>query len=167
MEKLLASAELPAQALLIDLGTGVIGPVQCRQCHTAVGLDWSLAMLERALKFNSKGLYIVGNSLYLPLKPACADIITAVGLTEYIDDPSAWLKETVLALKPAGYLILTTSPRNKLNRLRRLYNPKLHLRSVEQWRTTCAQFNLELSIVENTPLQAAMLFRATDLKGIR
>ncbi|MDZ7374164.1 MAG: class I SAM-dependent methyltransferase [candidate division KSB1 bacterium] len=126
VRRLLAGA--PETGLWLDVGCGdgsaALG-VGWTGLH--VGVDWSFRMAQRA---KARGIRtIVADASHLPLVAACADLLTAVGLTEYVADQPALWREMERVLRRGGTAVVTISPPGRLNRLRALLGWRLRLRT--------------------------------------
>lgn len=159
VRSLLNTTDLDNTSIVVDLGTGAAGPPVLKNYAISIGIDWAFNMLKMAKRFDCASFFIQGDSLSTPIKSSAADVITAIGLTEYLRDHDAFLTETGRILKPGGHLLITTSPPNIFNYLRHLYNPKLNLKNSDYWRRLCLDKGLKFISEVKTVIQTAMLFR--------
>ena len=126
---------------------------------TKIAIDWSKKSVERASEKNRDWHFMVGHAGNLPIKPGSIDIVSAIGLSEYMSDPEKLLTELGNLLKPGGFLILTSSPPNLLNNLRKIWNPVLYLRKAESWIENAIKLNLEIVTVKNLTMQDQFVIR--------
>ena len=97
------------QLVLTDIGSG--GSELGRE-FIDLGFDYfasdrSLAMLQNASSFSSK--LFQADAACLPLKPGSVDIITILGVIEFIKDIKPVLSEIHQALKPEGLVLVSVT----------------------------------------------------------
>ncbi|HDZ12515.1 MAG TPA: class I SAM-dependent methyltransferase [Bacteroidetes bacterium] len=117
----------------LGAGSGDSFAVYPKQCHPA-GLDFSLRMLKLLRKKTASPL-VQGDAAFLPFKNGAFAGITAIGLVEYVDSLPDVLSEIHRILQPDGWLAVTISQPNGLNLLRSLTGSRLHLYSIEKFKT--------------------------------
>lgn len=109
-QSLLASLDLPAGAGVLELGCG--GGTYVRllggQGHRAVGLDYSLPSLLRALAADPgrKGSYVAGEAYALPFPDGTFDLVTCIGVIQTLEDPERALDQMVRVLRRGGWLVV-------------------------------------------------------------
>lgn len=110
---------------ILDLGTGIGDslPYLPRGKQRFL-LDSSAAMLTRipASQCEQK---IYADALQLPFKKQQFDLITCIGVSEYIRPKARLLREIYECLKPNGYAIITFSPKGLLTQLRKLLGKRI------------------------------------------
>jgi SAM-dependent methyltransferase len=92
---------------LIDLGCGT--GLLLDELHTRgrpVGVDFSPRALEFCRQRDLDRL-IRAEVTHLPLRSASADIVTALDLTEHVEDDEGLIAEVARTLRPGGHLLLT------------------------------------------------------------
>ncbi|MBD3165818.1 methyltransferase domain-containing protein [bacterium] len=124
-------------------------------------LDLAPRMLIVAQNRQTGGWYVAGDAMQLPLQSSSFSAVLAVGLSEYIADPSRWLYELRRVLRPGGLLLLTTTPSNRRTRLRRWVNPALHFRSTEKWCNLLDEAGFRVHGSGTWTTQAVVLARST------
>ena len=116
---------------ILDLGTGTGVHLKVFNPQAKViGLDQSQRM---ALVGRSRcRAFILARAEHLPLKSRCIDIISAVGLLEYIRSEGKLLKELYRVGNSSGYLLITSSPRGLFTFARLLTGAKINVRGASQ-----------------------------------
>lgn len=113
---------LPAGSSALDVGCGagfLMVPLVQLGLRT-VGMDVSKAMLEVArnrvqlLPGVKDGLVALADIASLGFRPGSFDLITALGVLPWIEDPIRALKEVRRALTPNGYLVATSDNSRRL-----------------------------------------------------
>eukprot|EP00658_Telonema_sp_P-2_P001201 TRINITY_DN10461_c0_g1_i12.p1 TRINITY_DN10461_c0_g1~~TRINITY_DN10461_c0_g1_i12.p1 ORF type:complete len:232 (+),score=68.80 TRINITY_DN10461_c0_g1_i12:126-821(+) len=106
----LASAGLPAESELLDLGcgTGMSGEALSAVSARLIGADISPESLEVA---RSKEIYsethVANLDLALPMEAACFDGVACVGVMSYVERFDQFLGEVIRVLKPGGLFVAT------------------------------------------------------------
>ncbi|MFB6355020.1 MAG: class I SAM-dependent methyltransferase [bacterium] len=99
---------------VLDVGTGT-GQYARRflnrgSAQRAVGVDFSKNMLREG-RLNARNIenlnVLAMDGCKLGFRDQTFDIVTAIGLLEYVQDPSPFLKEFHRVLKPGGKILLT------------------------------------------------------------
>jgi len=120
LEALLDSVKLESKKI-IDIGTGTGNVLQyLGNTGIIIGIDASFAMLRNVRYLFPHVHLMQADALSLPLKPSTADVVTAVGLVEYLKDVEPFFFHAALALKNNGYLVITFSPKGLCTSLRLL-----------------------------------------------
>ncbi len=107
---LLPGLALPPEAAVLDLGCG--GGTYVRLLaglgHRAVGLDYSLPSLARAVDADPglKGRYVAGGAYALPFAEGAFDLVVSIGVLQAIDSPERALDEMIRVLTPGGTLVV-------------------------------------------------------------
>lgn len=114
-------------SLLLDIGIGAGDTLDVfPEFILIIGLDASLPMILQARK--KRPIYgVAGEASRLPFKSRCTEWVSAIGLTEYLKEPFAFLDEVDRILLPGGYFLMTISPPHFWNRLRSLLGHFLFL----------------------------------------
>lgn len=109
-EALLQEHAFPTPARVLDLGCGAGTYVRflTHRGHLAVGLDYSLPSLQRALAADAqrRGHYVAGEAYHLPFANACFDLVACIGVYQALASPEQALEEMVRVLRPGGLLIV-------------------------------------------------------------
>lgn len=109
-QSLLASVTVPAGARVLELGCG--GGTYVRLLgglgHRAVGLDYSLPSLQRAVAADPgrKGSYAAAEAYALPFPAGVFDLVTCIGVVQTLEDPERALDEMVRVLRRGGWLVV-------------------------------------------------------------
>ena len=116
--------ETPKTALDIGTGTGdslfLLNNVERR-----VLLDHSLSMLSK-LKPRAADRRVIGNAEDLPVRAGHFDLISCIGLSEYVVSKENLLREVFQAVKSGGHALITFSPRSRHSRLRNLLGKRIY-----------------------------------------
>ncbi|MDK9700262.1 MAG: methyltransferase domain-containing protein [bacterium] len=122
-------------------------------------LDRSHAMLRHAALRNPQATLLCADTSALPFQNETFDGIVAIGISEYIGEPLAWLLELKRCLRPGGALILSIAPDHWRNRIRKLWNRELWLREQKEWFEYFRQSGFQ--VVETSELLLQVQFRCT------
>lgn len=83
-----------------------------------VGVDFVPEMLQAAARRHTRASFLAADGSRLPFAGGSADVITCLGVLEYVPDPDAVLLELRRVLRPGGDLIVSFP--NKGSALRKL-----------------------------------------------
>jgi SAM-dependent methyltransferase len=114
--------ESGGRGTLLDfgMGPGVFAPDVTARGFDFIGVDISREMVERA---ESLGLprttYVVGDLDALERFNESVDVVMAIGLIDYLEDPVDGLRRLSDCLRPGGVLIISFRNRSALNTLLR------------------------------------------------
>ncbi len=111
------------------MGSGLSLDLMPADISRIVALDQSAEMVARTRIKYTHVETITGSALNTPYDSGCMDLILCIGVSEYIADIDILIGEIFRVLKDTGYAILTSSPTNILNHVRKLSGHKLYLRS--------------------------------------
>jgi ubiquinone/menaquinone biosynthesis C-methylase UbiE len=108
---LLASLLPPAPARVADLGcgTGSLSLLLADEGHTVTGVDFSPAMVARAVAKadgRSDVRFVVGDAVSPPLDRASYDVVLCRHVLWALPDPAAALRRWIGLLAPGGRLVL-------------------------------------------------------------
>lgn len=160
-ESLLPSLSLPNSASTLDIGCGAGTYVRLLAGlgYSAVGLDYSLPSLERAVASDSgrKGHYLSGEAYALPFPRESFHFVVSIGMLQALESPERALDEMVRVLKPGGILLIETlNSRAVASRLKRGVNLawRRHdsVRSYDPSETRDWLFDRGLEILSRVPL---------------
>ena len=107
---LLPSLDLSGGARALDLGCG--GGTYVRLLaglgHPAVGIDYSLASVHRAVAADPgrKGRYLAGEAYALPFRDGAFDLVVAIGVLQALTQPERALDEMARVLRAGGVLVV-------------------------------------------------------------
>jgi ubiquinone/menaquinone biosynthesis C-methylase UbiE len=101
---------------LLDLGcgTGLFVQRYTRSRGSAVGLDLSRGMVERARRRCPGSEFSVGTVEALPFRDCCFDSVASILAFSYVREPQEMLSEAWRVLKPGGTIAICTLGRNLL-----------------------------------------------------
>jgi SAM-dependent methyltransferase len=110
--------ESGASGTLLDfgMGPGVFAQAVADRGFEFVGVDISPEMVERARDLGiPRATYVVGDLDALGQFRERADVVLAVGLIDYLEDPEDGLRRLSECLRPGGVLIVSFRNRQALN----------------------------------------------------
>ncbi len=119
---------IPQKSLkkVLDIGTGIGDSLHLLDDFTnRFLLDYSFDMLSK-LKLQSSDTRLIGNVSTLPLKKNSFDLITCIGVSEYISEKDVLLHQIYKSLKKEGYALVTFSPPKILNKMRNLSGKRIY-----------------------------------------
>lgn len=116
---------------LLDLGTGtgkLLGAfLHTGRIETAVGLDLCEAMLARASQAVAGAQWVHGNSLTLPFRDGCFDVVSSAFALRSLPDIALFFRECFRVLAPGGWLALLELTRPRSRWMRMAYFPYLKI----------------------------------------
>ncbi len=147
----------------LDIGTGRgdsldIWPVDQR----LICIDHSHKMLHAMAHQENNSLAVVAKADCLPFQANSVGLITAIGITEYLADKPAFLREMYRLLAVNGYLLCTFSPPKLGNYLRYLLGNRLFFISNREWEGLLSQSNFQIRGKRSTFLQAQYLVQKAN-----
>jgi len=109
---------LPQSGKLLDIGcgTGLFVERYIVDGRSAVGLDISRRMIERARRRCGECDYTVGTGEKIPFYDNSFDAISSLLVFSYVRDPEAMLSEAYRVLKPGGAIAICTLGKKLLTR---------------------------------------------------
>ena len=154
---LLGDVDRP-EGLALDIGTGPGDTLGALPPGRRVLLDASFAMLRRA----AGTMRIVARAEALPFRPLTFSFISAVGVLEYIPRPEILFREAKRVGQPRALLLLTASPPNAPNSLRRCFGTKLYLRPAAEIADLISRAGFSIANRRTTFMQIQWLCVARD-----
>lgn len=114
------------RGLLLDLGTGIGDSLDLLDGDfRKILLDSSLSMLSRAEVLDSEHK-VIGRLEQLPVRNQSCDVITCIGVSEYVPGKALMFRQVFRALKPGGFALFTFSPKTWYSRLRNLLGKRIY-----------------------------------------
>lgn len=109
---------LPHQGRLLDIGcgTGLFIEKYLKTGGTAVGLDISSRMVERARDRLDTCSFAVGNGETLPFRDNSFDGISSLLVFSYVQNPEQMLSEAYRVLRPGGAIAICTLGKKLITR---------------------------------------------------
>lgn len=139
----------------IACGTKPLWIDNCFKLHIGVDLSFTAG-----LKINfDKVAFLCADALNLPLKNHSTNLISSLGLSEYLQLPEQFIIEIHKALIPGGFLIISFSQENVWNNIRRIWNPAIFLRNLKYWQNILTQHGFSIISYSKLPLQIQILAR--------
>jgi ubiquinone/menaquinone biosynthesis C-methylase UbiE len=145
---------------VIDLGTGTGNVIQfLPEANRILGIDKTFEMLQQAWASFPNTKFIRADALAIPLKSNSVELITAIGLTEYIENLSICFSEVQRLLKRNGYFVVSYSPSGLWTRLRLLLGHAIFPKRLEQLIEIAKQEQMQLIKSSRTLMQGQILFQ--------
>ncbi|RMF57423.1 MAG: class I SAM-dependent methyltransferase [Calditrichaeota bacterium] len=155
---LLAGLQLDGLRIL-DVGTGTGESLDLLPKQAVVfAVDLSREMVKRA-RAGRRARFLVAHALSLPFRHGAFDLVTAIGLLEYIGDQAAFLRELSRVTASPGTILLTCAPRTLLNLLRFGLGHRLYLLSDAALRGLLREVGLQMTAFKKSPLQRQLLIQ--------
>lgn len=131
----------PKRALDIGCGAGVTSVELARRGYAVDAIDTSPAMVERTRRLaREHGLESaieagVGDVHALPSSAGRFDLVVALGVIPWIEEPAPAVAEMARVVRPGGRVILSADNRARLNSLLDplATPPLMHARKVQRW----------------------------------
>lgn len=103
-------------AVLVDLGCGggLLAPHLAAKGYRHIGVDLVASALAQAAQHGV--IPVRADVRTVPLRDACADVVSAGELLEHVTDPRRVLAEACRLLRPGGLLVLDTIAATRLAR---------------------------------------------------
>ena len=159
LESILGSIEIRNKKI-VDLGTGTGNVLQFLvDSKLAIGIDFTFSMLQSTRQFYPEANLLQANAIKLPIKHSSVELVTAVGLSEYLKNSKSLFKETCRVLKNNGFLVLTFSPRGICSRLRLLLGHKIYPRTFTNLVAIAKSEGYQIIKNSHSLMQAQVLFQ--------
>lgn len=147
----------------LDVGTGTGSTLDLLPGSQSIFcVDASFKMLEIVKEQKLPVHSIQANAIRLPFKNQKFQLISAIGLAEYVPDKKILLEEFTRCLTEDGYLCMTMAPPTILNRLRNLLGSRLYTISNAKWEEIVQQAGLEISKQTDSLLQRQYLLKKNE-----
>lgn len=160
LQRLLQSVVVAGPGIAVDVGTGNGNVLRwLNRFELVIGIDSNFSMLQQANQQLPTAWLLQAEAGRLPLKPAIADLVVAVGLTEYLRDAAGIFHEAQRILSATGYLIITSAPPGLWTCLRWLLGQRLFPRTAAQIAALGRQNNFRLQARLRTMMQEQLLFQ--------
>jgi ubiquinone/menaquinone biosynthesis C-methylase UbiE len=159
LELLLCSLDIDGKKV-VDLGTGTGNALQyLTDSNFVCGIDLTFSMLKVARQLYPGVELIQADALKLPVKTNAVEIVTAVGLSEYMRDIESLFKESYRLLKTNGYLIITFSPPGIWTGLRLLIGHSIFPRTLDELKKIAQNERFQLIENHRSLMQIQVLFQ--------
>jgi ubiquinone/menaquinone biosynthesis C-methylase UbiE len=133
---------------ILDIGCGRGNSLDVLLNFTAplvVAVDHVLRMIYKTKLLHPGINFIVADARFLPFREFSFDLVSSIGLFEYIKDWSILLQEIYRVLSPGGHAVITFSPPGFLTSLRLFLGHRLYASTEEDFRkmlTLSASFTI-------------------------
>ena len=145
---------------VIDLGSGTGNVLQFFQDADQLwGIDITLEMLRIAKQLFPDAVLVQANVSQLPLKKESFDVVTAVGVSEYLKNPEPLFEETRRILKSTGHLLITYSPSGIWTGFRSLLGHRIYPGKLEQIKATGERTDFQFVKQTHSFMQCQVLFQ--------
>ena len=149
-------------AIVLDVGTGVGAGLDIYSSGTTViGLDKSWPMVRSGRK-HARMVGIVGDAQSLPFLEGSLPFVSSIGLTEYLSDKRAFLREVKRVLYKEGCFLVTIARPNIWNGLRHLLGHRIRMIRPDLWTVMIRDEGFVCLAQARTFLQLQYLFQAVD-----
>ncbi len=147
-------------AVVVDIGCGAGHSLQLLDgtATRRIGIDQSPNM-ARITRNKLKVQVITAAAEQLPLKALSIDLFLAIGVIEYLSDPSLLFQQMAGAGKPGCYVLATSSPQGVFSQLRLLTGIKLYPREAEEILASVSRLSFQVIDQKRFWSQDAFLFR--------
>ena len=106
----------PARVVDIGCGSGdVLDPVP-REVVTVAGMDRVPEMVSEAARRHVEDSFVVGDAQRPPFLPRSADVVTCLGVLEYLPEPEAALRSLGELARPGGWVLFSLPNRTSMLR---------------------------------------------------
>jgi SAM-dependent methyltransferase len=120
-----------ARPKILDLGCGTGWfTAKLAEFGQATGIDLSPEGINQATSRFPRATFLAGNLFKVPLPAAHFDVVVSQQVIAHVENQVAYLELAAAALKPGGYLLITTANRFVIERLDWPPQPPEH---IEQW----------------------------------
>lgn len=119
---------------------------------SVTAVDNVLEMVHKTKEHYPGIKFIAANAQFLPFRECCFDLISCIGLFEYVDDWSILLQEIHRVLSQEAYAVITLSPPVPFTYLRLFLGHRLHTSTEEDFRKILASFALFTILQSNRTL---------------
>ncbi len=162
LQALLESIEL-VDKIVVDLGTGTGNALQfCNADDLAIGIDANFTMLQFARKNRPNCFFIQAEASALPLKSGLANLVLAIGLSEYLNDLESLFEEIARISSNGAWCIFTYSPISMMTHVRTLLGHKIYPRRLEDIARIARLWNFKITKQARSWMQGQILFQKTD-----
>lgn len=143
---------------ILDLGVGTGNVLrQLNKKNEIFGVDFTYSMLKMAKKHCPHAHLVRADVNALPFKSNSFDLVTAVGLLEYIHDSLPLLTDVCRILKENGHFILTFAPKNLWSSLRILLGHRIRMRKVDHISSITKTCDFKIIEIKRTLMQIQVL----------
>lgn len=165
---LLAATDRRLQVIDVGCGSGDVLDGLPRDVIRVTGMDFSRAMARQASVTHPNDTFAQGDATRLPFGYASADIVTSLGVLEYVPNPIEAVSGIAEILRPGGHLIVSFPNRSslfrKLLRAERAAEKSLvRLRDILQGTNRAKAYASQYRHTQWTPAEAVTLLNRAGL----
>lgn len=147
----------PRDGTHLDIGTGAGDTLPVFHASARlICLDASYAMLRRVRAAHK----VVAHAQALPFAAATFEVVSAIGVLEYVEEDARFFEEIKRVLQSGGYLLFTFAPRVPANYLRMVWGERLYLRNAEAVHAVLSASRWRVIAHERTFLQEQWLVQS-------
>lgn len=143
----------------LDLGTGRGWSLKLipTEFSSIYAVDQSIKMTQLVKQKYPTVDVTCCNALNTPYSSETIDLIMCVGLSEYIIDIHHLVAEISRLLTKGGFAIITSSPANIFNQMRKLLGHKIYFRSVSTMHEIFKSYEINIIKTNHSPIQDQFL----------
>lgn len=165
---LLAATDRTLQVIDVGCGSGDVLDGLPRDVIRVTGMDFSREMARQAGATHPNDTFAQGDATRLPFRYDAADIVTSLGVLEYVPNPMDALAGMAEILRPGGHLVVSFP--NRASLFRRLLNVEraaektlVRLRDVVQRTDRASAYASQYRHRQWTPAEAVSLLDRAGL----
>jgi len=159
LESILCDIEINNKKV-VDLGTGTGNVLKYfSNSNLVLGIDLTFSMLQVTRQLYPGIKLIQADALKLPVKTDSVELITAIGLSEYLSDIESLFMEAHRLLKADGFLLLTFSPGGIWTSLRLLLGYPIYPRTLNELISIASSERFRLIKDTHSVMQVQVLFQ--------
>jgi ubiquinone/menaquinone biosynthesis C-methylase UbiE len=153
---------IPGQtSIVLDIGTGTGSTLSIMQNNTkCIGMDRSLNMIREAKKKYSI-LAVNGDACFLPFRDNTFQIISVIGLTEYLSRIECFIQGIARIITGKGLFLVTISQPNLFNFLRNILGNRIYPLRPQLWETVVRKEGFTLIARTKSLMQIQYLLKYT------
>jgi len=143
----------------LAVGRGHSIPLLPDTAQVKFAIDKSYRMISLTKPAYPDIHFIQADALHLPIKSLTFDLVLCIGLLEYVPDTHRLLAEIYTILKINGCLLLTSTPRARINYFRFISGHKIYLRNRDVIEDVTSAHSFRMIGTKSTGSQDQFLLR--------
>jgi ubiquinone/menaquinone biosynthesis C-methylase UbiE len=159
LEFILRSLDINGKTVL-DLGTGTGNVLQyLTNSKLVIAIDFARSMLRIVRQTCPQAKLLQAEAIALPIATNSVELVTAIGLSEYLWQIESFFDEVFRILKNNGFLVLTFSPPGIWTQLRLLLGHQIYSRTQEDLITIARKKQFQIMKTSRSLMQGQVLFQ--------